>query len=103
MADNPNEPSFEAAFNQLQEMVQRLEAGNLPLDETTRLYEEGMRMAQVCNQLLNAAEQRIVQLHDSYAEAQRPATEDEDGGREEGDEGEDGDDDEEEPGASRPS
>ena len=103
MADNPNEPSFEAAFNQLQEMVQRLEAGNLPLDETTRLYEEGMRMAQVCNQLLNAAEQRIVQLHDSYADVQRPAPEDGDGGGEESDEGEDGDDDEEEPGASRPS
>lgn len=93
MADNPNEPSFEAAFNQLHEMVQRLEEGNLPLDETTRLYEEAMRMAQVCNQLLNAAEQRIVQLHDSYAEAQRPTPEDEDEDGEEGDEGE--------PGASR--
>ena len=92
MADNPNEPSFEAAFNQLQEMVQKLEEGNLPLDETTRLYEEGMRMAQVCNQLLSAAEQRIVQLHDSYADAQRPADED-DGAAE---------DDDEEPGESRP-
>ena len=94
MADNPNKPSFEAAFNQLQEMVQKLEEGNLPLDETTRLYEEGMRMAQVCNQLLSAAEQRIVQLHDSYADAQSLAPEDEDDDAV--------DDDDEEPSESRP-
>ena len=115
MADSPNQPSFEAAFTQLQETVQRLEAGNLPLDETTRLYEEGMRMAQVCNQLLSAAEQRIVQLHDALAAEQRPGAEDEDddgpyGGEDDEDEDspdgaveDDGEsqDDEEEPGPAR--
>ena len=101
MADNPNEPSFEAAFTQLQETVERLESGNLSLAEATRLYEEGMRVAQVCNQLLSGAEQRIVQLHDAFAAAQRPTGEEgaDDGGAPDDDEPYD---DEEEPGAARP-
>ena len=102
MADSPNEPSFEAAFTQLQETVERLEAGNLSLADATRLYEEGMRLAQTCNQLLSGAEQRIVQLHNVFAEAQCPAEEADADAAAHDDEDEPYGD-EEEPGASRPS
>jgi len=54
--------TFEAAFAQLEETVSRLEAGNLSLEESITLFEEGMRLAQVCGTRLDAAELRVNQL-----------------------------------------
>jgi exodeoxyribonuclease VII small subunit len=58
---NPVE-SYEALYSKLQEIVQRLEAGELPLDESLRLYEEGVALAAACQRLLEAAELRITML-----------------------------------------
>jgi exodeoxyribonuclease VII small subunit len=58
--------TFEEAFGQLEESVRSLEAGGLTLDESTRLYEEGMRLAQMCNELLSATELRITRLQTSF-------------------------------------
>jgi len=55
-----NEPmTFEQAMNCLEAIVRKLEAGELPLDETVRLYEEGQRLRLYCEQYLADAEQRI--------------------------------------------
>ena len=55
-----NEPmTFEQAMNRLEAIVRKLEAGELPLDETVRLYEEGQRLRNFCEQYLADAEQRI--------------------------------------------
>ena len=55
-----NEPmTFEQAINCLEAIVRKLEAGELPLDETVRLYEEGQRLRLYCEQYLADAEQRI--------------------------------------------
>jgi len=54
--------SFEEAFTRLEETVRRLEAGNLSLEESIALFEEGMRLAQVCNARLDEAELRVRQL-----------------------------------------
>ncbi len=54
--------SFEEAFTRLEETVRRLEAGNLSLEESIALFEEGMRLAQVCNARLDEAELRVSQL-----------------------------------------
>jgi len=55
-----NEPmTFEQAMNCLEAIVRKLEAGELPLDETVRLYEEGQRLRNFCEQYLADAEQRI--------------------------------------------
>ena len=56
------EPSFEEAYKQLEEIVRRLEAGGLPLNESITLYEEGMRLAKICGRQLDAAELRIAQI-----------------------------------------
>ena len=56
------EPSFEEAYKQLEEIVRRLEAGGLPLNESISLYEEGMRLAKKCGGQLDAAELRIAQI-----------------------------------------
>jgi exodeoxyribonuclease VII small subunit len=54
--------SYEALYAQLQQVVDRLEAGELPLDETLRLYEQGVRLAAACQRLLDSAELRVREL-----------------------------------------
>ena len=55
-------PRFEAALKQLEEIVQRLEKGELPLEESLKLYEEGIRLSRLCHQKLEEAEGRIEML-----------------------------------------
>ena len=68
MSPNGKTPSFEEAFVQLRETVQALEAGNLSLDEATKLFDKGMRLAKICNEILSAAELRITRLQRSFGE-----------------------------------
>ena len=56
------ELSFEEALSRLESIVQALEAGGLVLEEAVSLFEEGMRLAKVCNQRLDAAELKISEL-----------------------------------------
>ncbi|MFN8458511.1 MAG: exodeoxyribonuclease VII small subunit [Anaerolineae bacterium] len=61
---NNNQPalesmSFEQAYRALEETVQRLEAGNLPLEEAVALYQRGMELAKQCNAQLDNVELRI--------------------------------------------
>lgn len=62
-------PSFEAALKQLEEIVLRLERGELPLEESLKLYEEGIRLARLCHAKLEQAEGRIeMMLKDARGE-----------------------------------
>jgi exodeoxyribonuclease VII small subunit len=60
--------TFEEAFVRLEETVKALEAGGLTLEQATRLYEEGMRLARHCNELLSDAELRVTRLQTSFGE-----------------------------------
>ena len=51
-------------------MAEQLEAGGLTLTEATSRFEEGMKLVQFCNQLLNDAELKITELKESYASAE---------------------------------
>lgn len=50
---------FEEALKRLEEMVQKLEEGNLPLDESLQVFEEGIELSRFCEQKLNQAEGRV--------------------------------------------
>jgi exodeoxyribonuclease VII small subunit len=66
--------SFEAALKHLEEIVQRLEKGELALEDSLKLYEEGIRLSRYCHAKLEEAEGRIEQLlKDSRGEAQADA------------------------------
>jgi exodeoxyribonuclease VII small subunit len=54
--------SFEEAFRELEKTVQQLEEGDLQLEQAISLYEWGMRLAQHCNDALDAAELRVQEL-----------------------------------------
>jgi exodeoxyribonuclease VII small subunit len=58
----PDGPSFEAAIKRLTEIVSSLERGDLPLEESLRLFEEGVKLSRVSQGRLDAAEKRVEQL-----------------------------------------
>src|SRR6202040_3927813 len=51
--------SFEDALAELEQIVRRLEAGQVKLDEAIRCYERGAQLKQHCEQKLNEAQQRV--------------------------------------------
>jgi exodeoxyribonuclease VII small subunit len=55
-------PPFEEALKQLEEIVQKLEKGELPLEESLALYEEGIRLSRLCHAKLEEAEGKIAVL-----------------------------------------
>lgn len=54
--------SFETEFGRLGSIVERLESGNLPLEEMLKLYEEGMTLSQKLNTTLSDAELQVKKL-----------------------------------------
>ena len=54
--------SFEEAYAQLEAAVNALRDGQMPLERALHYYEEGMKLAQHCNELLQKAELRVQQL-----------------------------------------
>lgn len=53
---------FEEAMQRLQEIVGKLESGEVPLEESMKLFEEGANLSSQCYQLLDKAEQQVTQL-----------------------------------------
>lgn len=51
--------SFEESLKQLETIVDKLEKGDLPLEESLRLFEEGMKLSAGCKQELDAAEGKV--------------------------------------------
>ena len=58
-AEQISELSYEDSYRQLQEVLERLEAADLPLAESLELYESGMKLAARCGKLLEEAELRV--------------------------------------------
>jgi exodeoxyribonuclease VII small subunit len=52
-------PSFEDSLKQLETIVGQLEKGDLPLEESLKLFEEGMRLSAACKEELDAAEGKV--------------------------------------------
>jgi exodeoxyribonuclease VII small subunit len=56
------ELSYEEAMQQLEEIVRRLEKGDVPLEESLALFEKGSGLIARCSKLLDEAEQKVVRL-----------------------------------------
>jgi exodeoxyribonuclease VII small subunit len=54
--------TFEEALQRLEEIVDSLEQGTVPLDKALDLYQEGATLSKECAERLKAAEQRIMKL-----------------------------------------
>jgi exodeoxyribonuclease VII small subunit len=53
------EKKFETAMARLEEIVQKLEQGDLPLEQSLKLFEEGIRLSRICNTRLEEAERKV--------------------------------------------
>mgnify|MGYP001065754610 CR=1 FL=1 len=64
----PAAKTFENAFSELEDVVRKLETGGLSLDEATKLFESGMKLATKCNEILTTSELKITRLQGNFAE-----------------------------------
>ena len=59
MARDNKAPDFEAALAELESLVERLERGDLPLDEALKTFERGVELTRHCQGSLKAAQQKV--------------------------------------------
>jgi exodeoxyribonuclease VII small subunit len=81
------EASFEELYAALEEKARKLEQGNLPLEESLKLYEEGAALADRLRAILAAAELRIRNVRQRFEPAEAQVYDDEDHGAEFGEDG----------------
>jgi exodeoxyribonuclease VII small subunit len=55
----PQEPDFEAALQELETLVEKMEQGELSLEDSLNHFERGVRLSRTCQQALKAAEQKV--------------------------------------------
>jgi exodeoxyribonuclease VII small subunit len=68
-----SEIGFEQAMEQLEEIVTKLEKGDLPLEYAIDLFQEGMRLSRLCNQKLESVERKIdILLEEEGAWVKKP-------------------------------
>jgi exodeoxyribonuclease VII small subunit len=63
---------FEAAMRELETLVERLETGDLGLEESLTVFERGIGLARACQQALDRAEQKVQVLTAGAASEQGP-------------------------------
>ena len=55
--------TFEQAIEELETIINRLEEGDVPLDETIKLYEKGSELKDICEKILKSAEVKIQKIN----------------------------------------
>lgn len=55
-------PSFEQSLKRLEQIVEELEQGDVPLDDALKMYEEGIELSKACVEKLTQAELRLKKL-----------------------------------------
>lgn len=53
------EKSFESSLEELEQIVRQLEGGDLPLDRSLELFEQGVRLSRECQKRLDEAERKV--------------------------------------------
>ncbi len=77
-ANRPSPGDFEAALEELEKLVERMEKGELTLEESLRDFERGIELTRKCQQALQEAEQRVLMLSGKDVDAELVPFEDED-------------------------
>ncbi len=60
--------SFEQALSRLEEIVDELEDESISLEDTIKLYEEGIKLSKICTETLEQAELRIEKVNEQHAD-----------------------------------
>jgi exodeoxyribonuclease VII small subunit len=59
---NMAKEKFEEALGRLEDIVKRMEAGEMTLEESLKAFEEGIKLARICSRRLDEAERRVEML-----------------------------------------
>jgi exodeoxyribonuclease VII small subunit len=65
------ELNFEDAMNQLEDIVSQLERGDVPLEKAIDLFQQGMRLSQICGQKLAQVERKIEMIVEEDGEVEK--------------------------------
>jgi len=64
VSQNNEEKTFEQAIERMEEIISRLSDGNLGIDESVALYEEGVKLAAFCDEKIKEAKRKITLLQE---------------------------------------
>jgi len=70
MAAKKKAATFESALEELEQLVERLESGDLPLDEALADFERGVKLTRECQKKLASAEQKVKVLMEENGQVQ---------------------------------
>jgi len=65
MTEKTETMNFEKTFQELQNIITKLESSDLPLEEALKFYEKGQKLADQCAQILEKAQLRVEMLNPS--------------------------------------
>ncbi|HLR01792.1 MAG TPA: exodeoxyribonuclease VII small subunit [Virgibacillus sp.] len=68
MSEDKEEMSFEAAMNALEEIVGKLEDGDVPLEKAITYYQEGMNLSKMCNDKLKNVQEKMTKIMNEQGE-----------------------------------
>ncbi|SEG81361.1 exodeoxyribonuclease VII small subunit [Marinobacterium lutimaris] len=79
MARTRKAPDFEQSLSQLEAVVERMEQGDLPIEEALKAFEEGVKLTRECQDILQQTEQKVQVLVEQQGEMKtRPFQEEQD-------------------------
>ncbi|MDR9852692.1 exodeoxyribonuclease VII small subunit [Paenibacillus sp. VCA1] len=71
MTEKENELKFEDAMVQLEDIVGELEHGDVPLEKAIELFQQGMKLSQLCSQKLEQVERKIEMIVEENGELRK--------------------------------
>jgi len=76
MTDQPEEkPDFEKSLAELEQLVSKLESGDLSLDESLQCFKRGVELTRLCQSVLDEAQKTVELLTDSDGTSKKDAVE----------------------------
>ncbi|MGR9049415.1 exodeoxyribonuclease VII small subunit [Halobacillus faecis] len=78
MTDKQETLSFEEAMKQLEEIVEKLETGEVPLEKAIQYYQEGMKLSKLCSEKLGNVETQMQQIMNEHGELEPFSVQEED-------------------------
>lgn len=66
--DNQKDISFEEAMKELEQIVEKLEQGDVPLEKAITYYQEGMKLSKTCNDKLTNVQDKMTQIMNEQGE-----------------------------------
>lgn len=70
----PTEPTFEQAIDQVELIIERIESGEIGLEQSLAEYERGIGLINVCRDRLRVAQQRVTDLTQKLAQADKSSS-----------------------------